>query len=57
MFSLTYHGEVSSTDILQDMGDDRGGISVVSGGNKVRDDLHMETTGNCCAVGSVATNI
>ena len=41
----------------QDMGDTRGGSSVGSSGNAVGDDLHMETTSNCGAVGVAVTNI
>ena len=40
-----------------DMGDAQGVNSAGSGGYVVRGELHIETTGNCGAVGRFATNI
>ena len=41
----------------RDMGDTRGGTSVVSGINAVRDELHMETADSRSTVGTVKDNI
>ena len=57
MFSLTYHEETSATASGRDMGYALVGISTVSVGNAVGDDLHREMTGNRGAVVSVETDI
>ena len=57
VFYSTDNRETNVTASWRDMGDAWVGSSAGSEGNKVSDDLHRETTGNCGTVGNVATNI
>ena len=51
------HGEASAVNRRWDVGDARGGSSVRSGRNAVKNDIYRETEGNRGTVGSVTTDI
>ena len=55
-FSEEYHGEAVTAEGRQEMGDAKGRSGAGSGGNTFRDELHMDTKGECGTVGGAAAN-